>query len=78
MSDDIANVVPPAREESALPAAPRKATVIHPKVAMSVMGGAVLNLLMGIAKAQGLDLSGYESDLTILVMGLIGYYVPSA
>lgn len=78
MSDDIASIVPPARQEPALPAAPRKAVDIHPKVALSVMGGAVLNILMGVAKTQGLDLSGYEADLTIIVMGAIGYLVPSA
>lgn len=76
MSDEIAAVTSGSVELPALPA-PRKAVDIHPKVALPILAGSVLNIIMGVAKANGLDLSGYEADLTILVMGAIGYYVPS-
>jgi hypothetical protein len=49
----------------------------HPKISAAIFAGAVTNLLIGIAKMKyGLDLSGMDQDLTLVVMGAVGYIVP--
>ena len=51
---------------------------LHPKVGMSVLAGALTTVVIGALKSTGLvDLSGYESQITVIVMGVIGYLVPS-
>ena len=51
---------------------------IHPKVSIPIFAGAFASILVGIAKQQGLDLSGYESNIVVIIMGVVGYFVPSA
>lgn len=49
----------------------------HPKISAAIFAGAVTNLVIGIAKMRyGLDLSGMDQDLTLVVMGAVGYIVP--
>lgn len=58
---------------------PRNSLDVHPKVAIAVFAGSVASVLVGIAKTKfGLDLSGYESDIIVMVMGLVGYITPEA
>lgn len=51
---------------------------IHPKVGMATVAGAFVATLIGIAKAKwGVDLSGYEANLTVLAVFAAGYITPS-
>lgn len=56
----------------------REALDLSPKVSIAVFAGAAASVLIGIAKAKGYDLSGYEAAITVLVMGVVGYLVPEA
>lgn len=52
---------------------------VHPKVALSVIAGSLVNLILGFLKAKyQIDLAGYETDLTIVVMGVVGYLAPQS
>ena len=58
------------------PAPPgRSAIDIHPKVSISIFAGSAVTVLLGVLKTRGIDLSGYEPDLIVLVMGAVGYFV---
>jgi len=47
----------------------------HAPVTASLVAGAVVSILIAIAKAKfGLDLSGQEGNLTLIVGALVGYY----
>jgi hypothetical protein len=51
----------------------------HPKVSASVLAGAVASLVLALAKAHwGVDLVGQEANITVVVMGVIGYLVPNS
>ena len=46
----------------------------HPKLSAAIFGGACASFLIGFMKAKyGLDLSGQEANLTVIIMGLTGY-----
>lgn len=67
-----------AEEEAAVAPKTLDSTSIHPKVGIPAVAGALVATMIGIAKAKwGLDLSGYETNLTIAAMALVGYLVPS-
>lgn len=65
-------------DEQAVPAAPLNARAIHPKVGIPAFVGALVVTLIGVVKTNwGIDLSGYEAQLTVLAMAVAGYLVPS-
>lgn len=61
------------------PPAATSTLAVHPKVALSVIAGSLVNLILGFLKTKyQIDLAGYETDLTIVVMGIVGYLAPQA
>ena len=55
-----------------------KTKAIHPKVALPFFVGTVVSVALAIAKQRWqLDLSGYETTITVAVMGLVGYQTAS-
>lgn len=47
----------------------------HAKVSGAVVGGAIASLVISLAEAHGVDLSGQESNITVVVMAAIGYFI---
>jgi hypothetical protein len=67
---------PPAKASEPLPAVPLKASMAddHSAISMAIFAGACANVVIALAKARwGVDFSGQEGNLTILVMGITGY-----
>lgn len=55
-----------------------KSTAIHPKVGIPAIVGAVVAIIMGVAKQNfGVDLSGYEANIMLVVTAVAGYLTPS-
>ena len=51
---------------------------LNPKVAMPVIAGALVNILIGpLAQYTQIDLTGYTADLTLVIMGAVGYLTPA-
>ena len=66
-------------DEAAVPAKkPLVEFTNHPKISAAVIAGAVTHLAIAYAKQHGFDMSGYESDIQIVAMGLVGYLVPNS
>lgn len=58
-------------------ATPVSTAMIHPKVAAGAVAGIAVATLMNIAKAHwGIDLSGQEANITILITALAAHYTP--
>lgn len=56
-----------------------KITAIHAKVAIPAFVGAVVSFVMYIGKARwGLDLSGQEANLIVIIMAITGYMSPGS
>lgn len=58
-------------------AAPSNALDLHPKVTVAALVGALVNVLIGVAKQHGYDLTGYEGDLVVLFSFAAGYFTPA-
>ena len=55
------------------------ANAINPKVAISAFAGAVVSFGIFMSKSKfGLDLSGQEANLIVIVMALVGWLVPDS
>ena len=51
---------------------------LNPKVAMPVIAGALVNICVGPLAQHGIiDLTAYTADLTLVVMGVVGYMTPN-
>lgn len=51
---------------------------IHPKVGAGMFAGALVAFVLAIIKLKfGVDLSGQEANLVILVTAGVGYWMPS-
>lgn len=62
----------------AVQADPAEKYELHPKVGMSVVAGALVNVAIGVLNQTGtIDLSPYQGDLTLVVMGVVAYFTPS-
>jgi hypothetical protein len=51
---------------------------IHPKVSLAIFAGSAATVMIGVLKAKfGIDLTDYGPDLVVVIMGAVGYFVPS-
>lgn len=58
---------------------PKFSVTNHSKVSAAVFAGAVTSFVLSVAKSKfGIDLSGQESNLTMIVMAVVGYMVPDS
>ena len=52
---------------------------LNPKVGMPIAAGAAVTILIGVLEQSGvMDLTPYHGELTLVVMSVVGYLVPSA
>jgi len=55
-----------------------KKFTLNPKVGMPIVAGALVNLCVGPLADLGLiDLTAYTADLTLVIMGVVGWLTPS-
>lgn len=51
---------------------------LNPKVGMPVVAGSLVTVAISVARDLGyIDLTPYHGEITLVIMGIVGYMVPS-